>query len=100
MIVNVAPMAVLDIDVADLASRSRQNHVVEARRLIVTLGRERWAQGTKELALAFGKSATESGKDSKAENSHDDMKVWMRISSRARLVTTGYNKSIKMVLMK
>ena len=42
---------------ADLASRSRQNHVVEARRLIVTLGRERWAQGTKELALAFGKSA-------------------------------------------
>ena len=31
--------------------------VVEARRLIVTLGRERWAQGTKELALAFGKSA-------------------------------------------
>ena len=47
----------LDIDVADLASRSRQNHVVKARRLIVTLGRERWAQGTKELASAFGKSA-------------------------------------------
>jgi hypothetical protein len=46
-----------DIDMADLASRSRQHHVVEARRLIVTLGRERWAQGTKELALAFGKSA-------------------------------------------
>ena len=33
-------------------------------------------------------------------DTHDDMKVWMRISSRARLVTTGYNKSIKMVLMK
>lgn len=29
--------AVLDIDVADLVSRSRQTHVVEARRLIIAL---------------------------------------------------------------
>ena len=35
--------ALLDVDVVDLASRSRRNHIVEARRLIITLGRERWA---------------------------------------------------------
>ena len=49
--------AILHIDVADLASRSRQHHVVEARRLIVILGRERWAQSTKDLASALQKSA-------------------------------------------
>ncbi len=49
--------AVLDIDVADLASRSRQTHVVEARRLIIALGRERWVQSTKDLASALEKSA-------------------------------------------
>ena len=49
--------AILHIDVADLASRSRQHHVVEARRLIVILGRERWAQSTKDLASALHKSA-------------------------------------------
>lgn len=49
--------AILHIDVADLASRSRQHHVVEARRLIITLGRERWAQSTKDLASALHKSA-------------------------------------------
>ncbi len=49
--------AVLDIDVADLASRSRQTHVVEARRMIIALGRERWVQSTKDLASALEKSA-------------------------------------------
>jgi REP element-mobilizing transposase RayT len=49
--------AVLNIDVADLASRSRQTHVVEARRLIIALGRERWVQSTKDLASALEKSA-------------------------------------------
>ena len=49
--------AILHITAEDLASRSRQKQVVEARRLIVTLGRERWAQGTKNLAAAFHKSA-------------------------------------------
>ncbi len=48
--------AVLDIDVA-VASRSRQTHVVEARRLIIALGRERWVQSTKDLASALEKSA-------------------------------------------
>ncbi len=48
--------AVLDIDVADLASRSRQTHVVEARRLIIALGRERWVQSTKDLASALESS--------------------------------------------
>ena len=48
---------VLDVDVAELVSRSRQHHVVEARRLIISLGRERWAQSTQELASALGKSA-------------------------------------------
>lgn len=49
--------AALDMDVAELVSRSRQNHVVEARRLLITLGRERWAQSTRDLASALGKSA-------------------------------------------
>jgi len=49
--------AILHIDVADLASRSRQHHVVEARRLIVTLGRERWARSTKNLASARQKNS-------------------------------------------
>jgi hypothetical protein len=45
------------VRVADLASRSRQTHVVEARRLIIALGRERWVQSTKDLASALEKSA-------------------------------------------
>ena len=49
--------AILHIDVEDLASRSRQQHVVEARRLIITQGRERWAQSTRDLASALQKSA-------------------------------------------
>jgi hypothetical protein len=49
--------AILDVDVADLASRSRQSHIVEARRLIITLGRERWTQRTKDLASALEWSA-------------------------------------------
>ena len=48
---------ILHIDVADLTSRSRQHDVVEARRLIITLGRERWAQSTKDLASALNKSS-------------------------------------------
>ena len=35
----------------------RQHDVVGARRLIITLGRERWAQSTKDLASALDKSA-------------------------------------------
>jgi REP element-mobilizing transposase RayT len=49
--------SVLEVNVADLVSRSRQHHIVEARRLVVTLGRERWGQSTKALASALGKSA-------------------------------------------
>ena len=49
--------AILGVEVADLTSRSRHRDVVESRRLIVTLGRERWAQSTKDLASALGKSA-------------------------------------------
>lgn len=49
--------AILHVDVADLESRSRQRNVVEARRLVVSLGRERWAQSTKDLASALKKSA-------------------------------------------
>ena len=50
--------AALDLDVAELVSRSRLSHVVEARRLLVTLGRERWAQGTRDLASELGKGCT------------------------------------------
>jgi len=49
--------AVLDIEVDNLASRSRQPAVVQARRLMVSLGRERWRQSTKELATVLDKSA-------------------------------------------
>ncbi len=47
----------LKIDVADLASRTRQRQVVEARRLLLTLGRERWSQRAKDLGAALGKKA-------------------------------------------
>ena len=47
----------LDIEVDKLVSRSRQPAVVEARRLMVTLGRERWRQSTKELGSVLEKSA-------------------------------------------
>jgi REP-associated tyrosine transposase len=47
----------LEIDVADLASRTRRRHVVEARRLLLTLGRERWGQKAKDLGAALGKKA-------------------------------------------
>jgi len=49
--------AVLGFDVAEIVSRSRASNVVEARRLVVSLGRERWAQSTKALAAALGRSA-------------------------------------------
>lgn len=47
----------LGVEVYDIASRSRRRSVVESRRLIVTLGRERWGQRTKDLGLVLGKSA-------------------------------------------
>ena len=47
----------LGLEVCELASRSRQKDVVEARRLIVTLGRERWGQRTIDLGSVLGKSA-------------------------------------------
>lgn len=47
----------LEIDVANLASRTRQRHVVEARRLLLALGRERWGQRANELGRALGKKA-------------------------------------------
>lgn len=47
----------LEIDVADLASRTRQRHVVEARRLLLALGRERWGQRANDLGRALGKKA-------------------------------------------
>ena len=46
----------LGIDFVDLTSRTRRRHVVEARRLIITLGRERWGQKATSLATALGKS--------------------------------------------
>jgi REP element-mobilizing transposase RayT len=49
--------AILDVGVEELASRSRRRPVAGDRRLIVTLGRERWGQSTKELASVLKKSA-------------------------------------------
>jgi len=48
--------SVLDIELDDLKSRGRMAPAVEARRIIVTLGLERWHQSTKELAAALAKS--------------------------------------------
>ena len=45
--------AILEIEMDELASRSRQRRVVGARRLVVTLGRERWAQSTNRLAAVL-----------------------------------------------
>jgi REP element-mobilizing transposase RayT len=47
----------LEIDISALASRTRRRHVVEARRLLITLGRERWGQKAKDLGEALGKKA-------------------------------------------
>ncbi len=49
--------AILHVGVNQLASRSRQRPVVEARRLVITLGRERWGQSSRELASVLKKSA-------------------------------------------
>jgi putative transposase len=48
--------SVLDVDLDDLRGRWRMTPTVEARRMIVALGRERWRQSTKELATALAKS--------------------------------------------
>lgn len=47
----------LGIDVEDLASRTRRRDVVEARRLLLALGRERWSQRANQLGAALGKTA-------------------------------------------
>jgi REP element-mobilizing transposase RayT len=47
----------LEVETADLASRTRRRPVVEARRLLLSLGRERWAQKANELGAALGKKA-------------------------------------------
>jgi hypothetical protein len=47
----------LEVETADLASRTRRRPVVEARRLLLSLGRERWAQKANELGAVLGKKA-------------------------------------------
>jgi hypothetical protein len=47
----------LGIDVEDLASRGRRREVVEARRLLLALGRERWGQKATDLGAVLGKKA-------------------------------------------
>lgn len=49
--------AILGVGRGALSSRSRLPAIVDARRMVVTLGRERWNQKTSELASALGKSA-------------------------------------------
>ena len=49
--------ALLDVGEGELASRSRLKSIVEARRILVTLGRERWNQKTSELAIVLRRSA-------------------------------------------
>ena len=47
----------LGVEVEDLASRTRRRDVVEARRLLLALGRERWSQKANQLGAALGKKA-------------------------------------------
>lgn len=47
----------LGIDVEDLASRGRRRELVEARRLLLALGRERWGQKATDLGAVLGKKA-------------------------------------------
>jgi REP element-mobilizing transposase RayT len=47
----------LGIDVEDLASRGRRREVVETRRLLLALGRERWGQKATDLGTVLGKNA-------------------------------------------
>jgi len=47
----------LGIGVADLASRGRRREVVEARRLLLALGRERWGQKATDLGAILDKNA-------------------------------------------
>jgi hypothetical protein len=48
---------ILRVDVEDLASRTRRRDVVEARRLLLALGRERWSQKANQLGVMRGKTA-------------------------------------------
>ena len=48
---------ILGVEVEDLASRTRRHDVVEARRLLLALGRERWSQKANQLGAALGKKA-------------------------------------------
>jgi REP element-mobilizing transposase RayT len=47
----------LEAEVADLSSRTRRRRVVESRRMLLALGRERWGQKANELGAALGKKA-------------------------------------------
>jgi len=47
----------LGIDVEDLASSGRRRDVVESRRLLLALGRERWGQKATDLGVVLGKKA-------------------------------------------
>ena len=47
---------ILGISVDELVGRSRRWAAVEARGLIVSLGREGWGRSTNELATVLGKS--------------------------------------------
>ncbi len=47
----------LGIDLEDLASRGRRREVVESRRLLLALGRERWGQKATDLGTVLGKKA-------------------------------------------
>ena len=47
----------LGIDVRDLASRGRRRELVEVRRLLLALGRERWGQKATDLGAVLGKKA-------------------------------------------
>jgi REP element-mobilizing transposase RayT len=74
--------AFLDLDPEDLGSSSRRSDLVEARRMIVALGRERWALRTKDLASALHKSA-------------DTITYIQRQGVRLRLVDDGFRSRLE-----
>jgi REP element-mobilizing transposase RayT len=69
----------LGVEIAELASRTRRRDVVEVRRLLITLGRERWGQKAKDLGAALGKKA-------------DTISYIAREGIRQRLENEGFSK--------
>jgi REP element-mobilizing transposase RayT len=66
---------------ATLASRSRDRSTAEARRIVATLGVERWGQKGRELARVLGKNS-------------DMVSAWVGQGVRRRLIDAGFARRL------